>query len=84
MLNNILTLIEESLPNNQIYLDTANNVYNQGNNNEMEDLITQITEMLNIAEQMDIDKEELLNSILKTEPYVNYKELEERFKGVTI
>lgn len=84
MLNNVLNLIEESLPNNQIYLDTANNVYNQENNQQIEDMIIQINEMLNVADQLDMNRDELLESILKTEPYVNYKELEERFKGVAV
>lgn len=81
MLNNILTLIEESIPNNQIYLDTANNVYNIVEfENDLDDMIAQISEMLNIASEMNIDKKEFLKNILKTEPYVNYKELEEKFR----
>ena len=84
MLNNVLSLIEESIPNNQIYLDTANNVYNQENNQEIEEMISQINEMLNVAEKLNINKQDLLNNILKTEPYVNYKKLEEVFKGVIV
>lgn len=81
ILNNILTLIEESIPNNQIYLDTANNVYNKvESENDLDDMIAQINEMLNIASEMNIDKKEFLKNILKTEPYVNYKELEEKFR----
>ena len=84
MLNNIFCLIEESIPNNQIYLDTANNVYSQENSQEIEDMIFQIKEMLKVADQINIDKEELLNNILKTEPYVRYKELKDIFKGVAV
>lgn len=81
MLNNILTLIEESIPNNQIYLDTANNVYNQENGeNDIDEMISQINDMLNIAEKIGVTKKEFLATILKTEPYVNYKELENIFK----
>ena len=84
MLNNILTLIEESIPNNQIYLDTANNVYNKVNiDSDLDELISQINDMLNLAGEMNIDKKELLKNILKTEPYVNYKELEEKFKEMS-
>lgn len=83
MLNNILCSIEESLPNNQIYLDTANNVYNQKNNDEnLDEMISQINYMLNLADEMGISKKDLLTNILKTEPYVNYKELEEKFNGM--
>lgn len=81
MLNNILTLIEDSIPNNQIYLDTANNVYNKVDiDNDLDDMVAQINDMLNIVGEMNIDKKEFLKNILKTEPYVNYKELEEKFK----
>lgn len=84
MLNSILCLIEESIPNNQIYLDTANNVYNQDNDTNIEEMVDQIRQMLNAARELNIDEEELINNILKTEPYVNYKELEERFKGIGV
>ena len=84
MLNNVLSLIEESIPNNQIYLDTANNVYNQENfENDIDEMISQINDMLNIAEQIGITKKEFLNTILKTEPYVNYVELEDKFKEMS-
>lgn len=81
MLNNILTLIEESIPNNQIYLDTANNVYNKVEiENVIDDMIAQINDMLNIVGNMNFDKKEFLRNILRTEPYVNCKELEEKIK----
>lgn len=84
MLNNVLSLIEESIPNNQIYLDTANNVYNQENiENDIDEMISQINDMLNIAEQIGITKKEFLETILKTEPYVNYTELEDKFKEMS-
>lgn len=81
ILNNILCLIEESIPNNQIYLDTANNVYNQDyTENNINDMISQINDMLNFADQLGVTKKELLESILKTEPYVNYNELRKKFE----
>lgn len=82
LLNNILSIIEESIPNDQIYLDTANNLYSHEENQEIEELVIQIKQMLEIAKSAEIDEHDFLNSILKTEPYVNYKELEERFKGI--
>lgn len=84
LLNNILCLIEESIPTNQIYLDTANNVYNQEVPNlEIDEMISQIDEMLNLAEQLKLDKNQMLQSILRTEPYCNYKELSESFKEMS-
>lgn len=84
MLNNILTLIEESIPSNQIYLDTANNVYEQTpSNDDIDEMISQINDMLNLAKDLNINKKDLLENILKTEPYVNYKELEEKFKEMS-
>lgn len=84
MLSNILTLIEESIPNNQIYLDTANNVYNHENDNyNLDEMISQINDMLNVASELNIDKKTFLENILQTEPYVNYKELEEKFKEMS-
>ena len=80
MFNNILELIEEGIPNNQIYLDTANNTFNsQEGNQDIDIMISQINDMLNIASQVGSSKKELLDIILKTEPYVNYKELKEKF-----
>lgn len=84
MLNNILCLIEENIPNNQIYLDTANNVYNHKSKDlEMDDMISQINSMLNLASQFNIEKKEMLRSLLKTEPYVNYEDLEDKFKEMS-
>lgn len=84
LLNNILRIIEENIPNNQIYLDTANNVFNQENNDlELSELISQINDMLNMAGRLNIDKKELLQNILKTEPYVNYKELADKFEEMS-
>lgn len=84
LLNNILCLIEESIPTNQIYLDTANNVYNQEVPNlEIDEMISQIDEMLNLAEQLKLDKNQMLQSILRTEPYCNYKELSKNFKEMS-
>ena len=80
MLNNILELIENGIPNNQIYLDTANNVFNsQEGNQDIDIMVSQINDMLNIASQVGSSKKDLLDIILKTEPYVNYKELKEKF-----
>ncbi len=84
MLNNILCLIEENIPNTQIYLDTANNVYNHEKNSlEIENMIFQINDMLSLAEQLNVEKNEMLQILLKTEPYVNYKELEDKFKEMS-
>lgn len=84
MLNSILTLIEESIPNNQIYLDTANNLYNlDTSKNDIEELVSQINEMLNIADDLKINKRDMLENILKTEPYVNYKEIKEQFEEMS-
>lgn len=84
MLNNVLNLIEDSIPNNQIYLDTANNVYKQNNNLELNELVSQINEMLEAIEKSNINRNDFLNTILKTEPYVNYKELNDIFLGEII
>lgn len=84
MLNNVLNLIEDSIPNNQIYLDTANNVYKQSDNVELNELVSQINEMLEAIEKSNINRNDFLNTILKTEPYVNYKELNDIFLGEII
>lgn len=80
MFDDILQLIEGGIPNNQIYLDTANNVFNsQEGNQDLDVMISQINDMLNIAPQVGTSKKELLEIILKTEPFVNYKEIKEKF-----
>jgi hypothetical protein len=82
ILNNFLNLVEESIPYNQIYLDIANNVYNQVDDQQIDDMVYQINEMMNIADQNGLNRNDFLDIILKTEPYVNCKELQERFRGV--
>ena len=81
MLDNILKLIEETIPNYQIYLDTADNVFNSNEENQDIDImVSQINDFLNMASQFNSSKKELLDVILNTEPYVNYKELRGKFE----
>ena len=83
MLNNILILIEKNIPSNQIYLDVANNAYNKYNDYDVDEMVSQINDMLNVAKEMNVDKKDFLKNILKTEPYVNYKELKEKFEEMS-
>lgn len=82
LLNNILDVIEDRIPSNQIYLDAANDVLDrQENQKELSIMVDEINEMLTTAEKLNIDKKALLESILKTEPYSSNEELKKIYSN---
>lgn len=82
LLNNILDVIEDRIPSNQIYLDAANDVLDrQENQKELSIMVDEINEMLTTAEKLNIDKKAILESILKTEPYSSNEELKKIFSN---
>ena len=82
LLNNILDVIEDRIPSNQIYLDAANDVLDrQDDQKELSIMVDEINEMLATAKKLSIDKKAMLESILKTEPYSSSEELKKIYSN---
>lgn len=80
ILENVLDKIEDCLPSNQIYLDTAKDIIDKQNvQREISEMVDEINSMLVIADNLGIDKDSMINNILKTEPYNGYDELKKIF-----
>lgn len=81
----VLNSIEESFPTNSLYLDASQGkvVDNQFEENDeiIEKLYNDINESLKYCIENGMDKKEILEVLLKTEPYCNYEKLKIKFKG---
>lgn len=82
--NKILDLlignIEDSFPTYSIYLDNSQGKVANSKNKEIEDLYEELKIQLCECEQQGLDKERMLEILLKTEPYCKYEELNEMFE----
>lgn len=79
MLNCFVGNIEKFFPTSSIYLDASKGNINE-NKVDIEELYDEIIEQLKYCDDYNIDFEQMLNILLKSEPYCNHKDLIEKFK----
>ncbi len=80
----IITNLEKMFPSTSLYLDASKGkIMDESSvvtDEEIEELYNEICDSLKYSEKMSLNKESVLESLLKSEPYCNYKELIEKFK----
>lgn len=79
LLNLVINCIESSFPTNSLYLDVSkgeikNEVY------DIDELYNQLRMQIEWCDNNGFNSEEMLDLLLKTEPYCKYKELKEILK----
>ena len=83
-LEKVLSNIEESFPVSSLYLDVSKGQVNTDENIEtdekIENYFLEIKEQLDYCEKVGMDKLDMLNILLSSEPYCNHKALIEKFE----
>ena len=83
-LEKVLRNIEESFPVSSLYLDVSKGQVNTDEDIEIDEKIEnyflEIKEQLDYCEKVGMDKLDMLNILLNSEPYCNYKALIEKFE----
>lgn len=81
LLETFIKNIEITFPTTSIYIDTAKGEIDNEKQQELEELYDEINKQLEFAKNNNLEVKELLEIILKTEPYCRYDELVNRFGG---
>lgn len=81
LLETFIKNIEMTFPTTSIYIDTAKGEIDNEKQQELEELYDEINKQLEFAKNNNLEVKELLEIILKTEPYCRYDELVNRFGG---
>lgn len=81
LLETFIKNIEMTFPTTSIYIDTAKGKIDNEKQQELEELYDEINKQLEFAKNNNLEVKELLEIILKTEPYCRYDELVNRFGG---
>lgn len=83
LLETFIKNIELTFPTTSIYLDTSKGEINNEEELEIEELYEEIKQQLKYAKEHNLIVEEILEILLKTEPYCKYyHELEEKLGGI--
>lgn len=81
LLETFIKNIEMTFPTTSIYVDTAKGEIDNEKQQEIEELYDEINKQLEFAKNNNLEVKELLEIILKTEPYCRYSELVDKFGG---
>lgn len=82
LLETFIKNIELTFPTTSIYLDTSKGEINNEGELEIEELYEEIKQQLKYAKEHNLDAEEILEILLKTEPYCKYyHELKDKLGG---
>lgn len=80
----IITNLEKMFPSTSLYLDASKGkIIDESSTvteEEIEEMYNEICDSLNYSEKMGLNKNSVLESLLKSEPYCNYNELIEKFE----
>ena len=80
----IITNLEKMFPSTSLYLDASKGKIieeiKNSSEEEIQEMYEEICDSLNYSERMGLNKNSVLESLLKSEPYCNYKELIDKFK----
>ena len=71
-------------PSTSLYIDASKGKINEepenANEEEIQEMYNEICDSLDYSGKMGLNKSSVLESLLKSEPYCNYKELIDKFK----
>ncbi|MBR6949615.1 MAG: ATP-binding protein [Bacilli bacterium] len=80
----IITNLEKMFPSTSLYIDASKGkIIDESSTvteEEIEEMYNEICDSLNYSEKMGLNKNSVLESLLKSEPYCNYNELIEKFE----
>ena len=80
----LITNLEKMFPSMSLYIDASKGKINEepknANEEEIQEMYNEICDSLDYSEKMGLNKSSVLESLLKSEPYCNYKELIDKFK----
>jgi hypothetical protein len=81
----IITNLEKMFPSTSLYLDASKGKIIEeeinSSDEEIEEMYNEICDSLTYSERMGLNKDSVLESLLKSEPYCNYKELIDKFEN---